>query len=55
MRSFWDLYFALISAAGTWTFEEVRDWLLSTGLRPRKPIRWLMIGGVGLQAADKPA
>jgi predicted O-methyltransferase YrrM len=55
MRSFWDLYFALTSAAGTWTFEEMRDWQLSAGLRPRKPIRWLMIGGVGLQAADKPA
>lgn len=55
MRSFWDLYFALTSASGTWTFDEMSDWQRAAGLRPRKPIRWLMVGGVGLQAADKPA
>jgi SAM-dependent methyltransferase len=55
MRSFWDLYFAMTSASGTWTFEEMSDWQRAAGLRPRKPIRWLMVAGVGLQAADKPA
>lgn len=55
MRSFWDLYFAMTSASGTWTFEEMSDWQRAAGLRPRRPIRWLMVAGVGLQAADKPA
>jgi len=55
MRTFWDLYFAMTSASGTWTFEEMTAWQAAAGLRPMKPIRWLMIGGIGLQPAMNPA
>ena len=34
-----DLYFALTSQSGTWSFEEMAAWQLDAGLRPRKPVR----------------
>jgi 2-polyprenyl-3-methyl-5-hydroxy-6-metoxy-1,4-benzoquinol methylase len=49
-----DLYFALTSAGGTWTFVEMADWQRSAGLRPRRPIRLVTGPGGGLQVAEKP-
>jgi SAM-dependent methyltransferase len=49
-----DLFFALTSESGTWSFEEMADWQRSAGLQPRKPIRRQLTPGAGLQAAMKP-
>ncbi|HBL26990.1 MAG TPA: SAM-dependent methyltransferase, partial [Acidobacteria bacterium] len=48
-----DLYFALTSASGAWTFEQMADWMRAAGLRPRKPLRLRTAPGAGLQAAVK--
>jgi predicted O-methyltransferase YrrM len=55
MGSFFDLYFAMTSRAGLWTYDEMADWQREAGLVPRKPIRLPMTKGTGMQAADKPA
>ena len=55
MGSFFDLYFAMTSRAGLWTYEEMADWQRQAGLVPRKPIRLPLTKGTGMQAADKPA
>jgi SAM-dependent methyltransferase len=52
--SFFDLYFAMTSEAGTWTFDEMAAWQRAAGLVPRRPIRMLLAQGVGMQAATKP-
>jgi SAM-dependent methyltransferase len=52
--AFFDLYFALTSQSGLWTFDEMRSWQLYAGLVPRKPIRLPFAREVGLQAADRP-
>jgi len=49
-----DLYFALTSASGFWTFEEMADWQVGAGLEPRRPIRLLTAPGQGLQIGVKP-
>ncbi|HEX5156849.1 MAG TPA: methyltransferase [Ktedonobacterales bacterium] len=49
-----DLYFALTSAGGTWSFAEMADWQRAAGLRPRRPIRLVTGPGGGLQVAEKP-
>lgn len=48
-----DLYFAITSAGGTWTFAEMADWQRAAGLRPRRPIRLFTGPGGGLQVAEK--
>jgi SAM-dependent methyltransferase len=48
-----DLYFALTSEAGTWSFEEMADWQREAGLKPRKPIKFLTAPGNGQQSAVK--
>lgn len=53
--AFYDLYFALISEAGLPSFDEIRDWQTAAGLRPRRRTRLPFSGGVGIQAAVKPA
>ena len=55
MGSFFDLYFAMTSRAGLWTYEEMAGWQREAGLLPRKPIRLPLTKGTGMQAADKPA
>jgi SAM-dependent methyltransferase len=55
MGSFFDLYFAMTSRAGLWTYEEMAGWQRDAGLVPRKPIRLPLTKGTGMQAADKPA
>jgi SAM-dependent methyltransferase len=49
-----DLYFALTSASGTWSFAEMASWQRAAGLRPRRPLRLLTGPGAGLQIAVKP-
>lgn len=49
-----DLYFALTSAAGTRTFEELADWQRIARLVPRRPVRFRTLPGVGQQNATKP-
>ncbi len=49
-----DLYFALTSQSGTWSFEEMAAWQRDAGLRPRKPVRLRKSPGFGLQVAVKP-
>ena len=49
-----DLYFALTSESGTWTFAEMADWMRGAGLQPRKPVRFRTMPGLGLQAAARP-
>ncbi|HEU5349444.1 MAG TPA: methyltransferase [Ktedonobacterales bacterium] len=48
-----DLYFALTSAGGTWSFTEIAEWQRAAGLRPRRPIRLFTGPGGGLQVAEK--
>jgi SAM-dependent methyltransferase len=48
-----DLYFAITSAGGTWSFAEMADWQRSAGLRPRRPIKLFTGPGGGLQVAEK--
>jgi SAM-dependent methyltransferase len=53
-NSFLDLYFALTSESGTWTFEEMAGWQRAAGLVPRRPIKMLVAQGIGMQAATRP-
>jgi predicted O-methyltransferase YrrM len=50
-----EFYFALTSQSGTWAVEEIADWQRQAGLKPRSPIRFRTVPGVGIQAATKPA
>jgi SAM-dependent methyltransferase len=49
-----DLYFALTSESGTWSFAEMASWQRDAGLIPRKPIRFRLVPGIGEQVAVKP-
>lgn len=49
-----NLCFALTSDAGTWSFEEMASWQRDAGLVPRKPIKFMLLPGVGEQVAAKP-
>ncbi|MDQ4074765.1 MAG: methyltransferase [Chloroflexota bacterium] len=49
-----DLYYALTSEVGTWTYEEMAGWQREAGLAPRKPIRFRLGPGSGQQVAVKP-
>jgi SAM-dependent methyltransferase len=49
-----DLYFAVTSEAGTWSFAEMAAWQRAAGLVPRRPLRLLTAPGGGLQIARKP-
>jgi SAM-dependent methyltransferase len=48
-----DLYFALTSQSGPWSFEQMADWQRSAGLEPKAPIRFRTAPGLGQQAAVK--
>lgn len=48
-----DLYFALTSQAGTWSYEEMADWQREAGLEPKRPIPFRTVPGIGQQAAVK--
>jgi SAM-dependent methyltransferase len=49
-----DLFFALSSASGTWSSEELAQWQRGAGLEPRKPIRIRTSPDAVIQAAVKP-
>jgi SAM-dependent methyltransferase len=50
-----DLYFALTSESGLWTFDEMRSWQVDAGLVPRRSISLVPGGGFGLQVAERVA
>jgi SAM-dependent methyltransferase len=50
-----DLYFALTSKSGLWTFDEMRSWQVDAGLEPRKSISLVPGGTFGLQVAERVA
>ena len=51
--AFFDLYFALTSESGLWTFDEMRSWQVDAGLVPRKSMALIPGGGFGLQIAER--
>jgi len=51
--AFFDLYFALTSESGLWTFDEMRSWQVAAGLTPRKSISLVPGGGFALQVAER--
>jgi SAM-dependent methyltransferase len=51
--AFFDLYFALTSESGLWTFDEMRSWQVEAGLTPRKSISLVPGGGFGMQVAER--
>ncbi|MDQ6683322.1 MAG: methyltransferase domain-containing protein [Chloroflexota bacterium] len=53
--AFFDLYFALTSQSGLWTFDEMRSWQKEAGLTPRKSMALVPGGGFGLQIAERVA
>ena len=55
MDLFYDLYFALTSRSGLWSFEEMAEWQRAAGLVSRKPMRLIMGQGPGLQIGERPA
>lgn len=48
-----DLYFAVTSQSGTWSFEEMAGWQREAGLVPRRPLRLVTAPGTGQQSAVK--
>ncbi|SNB84486.1 Dimerisation domain-containing protein [Rhodoblastus acidophilus] len=40
-----DFYFALTSASGTWSLDDIRSWQRSAGLAPQKPIKFPSLPG----------
>jgi SAM-dependent methyltransferase len=48
-----DLYFAVTSRAGTWSFEELAAWQRDAGLTPSRPQRLLSVPGLGQQMATR--
>jgi SAM-dependent methyltransferase len=51
--AFFDLYFALTSESGLWTYDEMRSWQVAAGLIPRKSISLVPGGGFVLQVAER--
>jgi SAM-dependent methyltransferase len=49
-----DLYFALTSASGTLSADDLAAWQREAGLRPSRPVRFAMFPGAGQQSATKP-
>jgi SAM-dependent methyltransferase len=54
MGALLEFYFALTSLSGTWPVEEISEWQRNAGLKPRRPINFRTVPGVGIQAAEKP-
>lgn len=54
LGAFFDLYFALTSSSGTWTFDEMASWQRDAGLAPRSPMHLRFARQFGLQVADRP-
>jgi hypothetical protein len=50
---FADLFFALTSAAGNWSFSEIAEWQRQVGLVPNKTIYFRQTPSTGQQVAMK--
>jgi SAM-dependent methyltransferase len=50
-----DLLFALTSASGTWSSQELAQWQRDAGLEPRKPVRLRTLPGAVIQTAVRPS
>jgi 2-polyprenyl-3-methyl-5-hydroxy-6-metoxy-1,4-benzoquinol methylase len=48
-----DLYFALTSASGTWSLEEITSWQREAGLDPLKPIQFPSLPGWAVAPSTK--
>jgi SAM-dependent methyltransferase len=55
MDTFFDLYFALTSRSGLWSFAEMADWQRAAGLSPRRPMRLLPGQSFALQVGQRVA
>lgn len=55
MDLFYDLYFALTSRSGLWTFEEMAAWQRAAGLVPQKGKHLVMGQGPAIQVGVRPA
>jgi SAM-dependent methyltransferase len=53
--TFYDLYFALTSRSGLWSFREMAGWQRAAGLRPRRPLRLVPGQSFGLQIGERVA
>jgi hypothetical protein len=53
--AFFDLYFALTSRSGLWSFDEMRSWQVDAELKPLASISLVPGGGFGLQVAERVA
>src|SRR5918999_5441431 len=51
--AFFDLYFALTSQSGLWSFDDMREWQAAAGLAPRKSISLVPGGGFVLQVGER--
>jgi SAM-dependent methyltransferase len=49
-----DLYFALTSRSGTWSIEQITEWLRGAGLVPERPLRLRTVPGAVEVVARKP-
>ena len=49
-----DLYFALTSASGTLSVDDLATWQREVGLEPKRPVRFTTFPGAGQQSAVKP-
>jgi 2-polyprenyl-3-methyl-5-hydroxy-6-metoxy-1,4-benzoquinol methylase len=49
-----NLYFALTSASGTWSLEEITSWQREAGLKPLKPIQFPSLPGWAVSPATRP-
>jgi 2-polyprenyl-3-methyl-5-hydroxy-6-metoxy-1,4-benzoquinol methylase len=47
------LYFALTSSSGTWSVEEIKDWQVKAGLKPKKALTAMSLPGFVMVMAEK--
>jgi hypothetical protein len=50
-----DVYFAMTSASGTWSINEIQSWQRAAGLRTRRPIWLRTMPGAAIVSAARPA
>ena len=48
-----DLYFAITSNSGTWSYEEITGWFKQAGLRPDRTIKLRSTPGITVMTASK--
>lgn len=51
--AFFDLYFALTSESGLWSFDDMRDWQVAAGLIPRRSVSLVPGGGFAIQVGER--